>query len=346
VNREIPIAEYRYEEIYPSFKAGTDEKRITSQIFHRFLTRVLPLQARRQGPVKVADIGCGPCDTIVDYLEGVASERGFIIRATDIGGEYASSDGKARMVLAQAQQQRRVPIADFSVQQGDSFAGALVNLLSAPGDDARGSFDLVFGSHMLYHADRESGVETLLDDVTLNLLSGAGLLMLCHGASPAGSFNNLRARFGRRSTSLDQSDTPAVNIGDPTLVVHDHCAARGVPLIELSFIARVHFPGLTDEDWHEFAHPRRYADLTRRSPQAAENLRRLLFVTERAPLEFEGDKSERGLDAYLAAAREVIEGNAGYLPLAERIQITCRLDTERSFIESVRAAAEAAQPAT
>jgi hypothetical protein len=156
----------------------------------------------------------------------------------------------------------------------------------------------------------------------------------------------LRARFGRHSTGLDQSDTPAVNIGDPTLVVHDYCARRGLPSIEVSFITRVHLPGLTDEDWREFAHPRRYADLARRSPQAAENLRRLLFVTERAPVEFEGDKSERGLDAYLAAAREVVERNAGYLPLAERIQITCRPDTKPGFVESVRAAAEAALPAT
>lgn len=346
MNREIPIAEYKYEEIYPSFKAGTDEKRITSQILHRFLTRVLPLQGNGQRPVKVADIGCGPCDTIVDYLEGVGCERGFIIRATDIGGEYASPQGKAQIMLAQAQRERRVPIADFSVRQGDSFAGDLASLLSAPGDDARGSFALVFGSHMLYHADREAGVETLLSDVIVNLLSSAGLLMLCHGASPEGTFNNLRARFGRHSTSLDQSDTPAVNIDDPTVVVHDYCAARNLPLIEISFITKVHFPGLTNEDWQEFARPRHYADLVRRFPQAAENLRRLLFVTERAPLEFEGDKSERGLNAYLAAAREVIERNAGYLHLAERIQITCRPDTETGFAESVRAAAEAAVPTT
>jgi hypothetical protein len=26
MNMEIPIAEYHYEQIYPSFKAGTDEK--------------------------------------------------------------------------------------------------------------------------------------------------------------------------------------------------------------------------------------------------------------------------------------------------------------------------------
>jgi hypothetical protein len=37
ISDEITLADYRYEEIYPSFKAGTDEKEITADLNRRFI---------------------------------------------------------------------------------------------------------------------------------------------------------------------------------------------------------------------------------------------------------------------------------------------------------------------
>jgi len=347
MNREIPIVEYRYEEIYPSFKAGTDEKRITSDILHRFLRRALPADPGRSAPIRVADVGSGPCDTILGYLESVDTPQGFVIRATDIGDDYAAPDGIAMRTLAAAQRAGQIRIVDFAVSEDDSFAGKLASLVSAQGERAgHGRFDLVVASHMFYHADSPAGVETLLGDAADNLLAARGILLMCHAAAPPGTFSYLRARYGRHSTRLDQSDTPAVNVGDPPRVTRDYFARRRLPLCEIAFSARLELPGLSDADWRDFAHPECYAEIVKRSPEAAENLRRLLFVTERAPLEFAADRSERGLVAYLAAACKVIESNHGSLPLAEWIQIGFRPGADPEFVTMVRGAAAAATPAS
>src|ERR1700735_1950870 len=69
----ISIDEYRYEEIYPSFKAATDEKEKTARINAAFLNILAGARIVMTGiePIAIADIGCGPCDTLVKYLTGV-----------------------------------------------------------------------------------------------------------------------------------------------------------------------------------------------------------------------------------------------------------------------------------
>src|SRR5271154_6998864 len=181
----ITIEQYRYEEIYPSFKAGTDEKQITAHLNQRFLRRLLDngvLAADR--PLKIGDIGCGPCDTILMYLDKLNFAPGFRIRATDFNSEYTNpKDGKAAFSLGKAQREGSVPIIDFSVRQGDSFAGGLLQLLSADGENApRNSFDIVFASHMLYHASTETLLHVMLNDVLTNLLNESGIFILYHAA--------------------------------------------------------------------------------------------------------------------------------------------------------------------
>src|SRR6202044_2730917 len=98
----ISIDEYRYEEIYPSFKAATDEKEKTARINAAFLNNLADAQIVMTGnePIAIADIGCGPCDTLVKYLTGVRFEPGFKIRATDYSIAYAderTGEGLARL---------------------------------------------------------------------------------------------------------------------------------------------------------------------------------------------------------------------------------------------------------
>jgi hypothetical protein len=63
----ITIDTYRYEEIYPSFKAATDEKEKTARINAGFLNRLADDGVVLTGndPISIADIGSGPCDTLV-----------------------------------------------------------------------------------------------------------------------------------------------------------------------------------------------------------------------------------------------------------------------------------------
>ncbi len=340
MSQEIAVAEYRYEDIYPSFKAGTDEKEVTGALNGRFLRGLLRRGLIPGRPLKVADIGCGPCDTILKYLAGLDFAPGFRIRATDFSAEYAHPEhGKAVATLAQAQRGSRLKIVDFAVKQGDAFAGGLLDLLSAPGEtDVHQSFDLVFVSHLLYHAGGQRPIEVMLDDVVASLLNDLGILILYHAAPTPGSFSHFRSRFGRHSDTLERSDTPAVNVDDAVAGVSGYCAKRQLPYMELAFSARVALPGLTDYHWQEFRFPQRYAQLQARDPAAAENLRRLLFVTQRAPLEFAGDRSASGLDAYLTEVRAVIEAEGGYLPLAERLQVICRPAAPRRLLSGLREA--------
>ena len=70
---EITLAEYPYEEIYPSFKAGTDEKEITADLNRRFIRGLMQRRPVGNLPLKVGDIGCSPCDTILMYLRDSTS---------------------------------------------------------------------------------------------------------------------------------------------------------------------------------------------------------------------------------------------------------------------------------
>ncbi|HZC44892.1 MAG TPA: hypothetical protein VE243_00365 [Candidatus Acidoferrum sp.] len=58
----ITIDSYRYEEIYPSFKAATDEKEKTARINAAFLNQLADARLVLSGsaPVTIADIGSGP----------------------------------------------------------------------------------------------------------------------------------------------------------------------------------------------------------------------------------------------------------------------------------------------
>ena len=120
-----------YEDIYPAFKAATDEKEITANLSRTFLNYLAErnLVLTNSSPVAVADIGCGPCDTLIKYLKGVAFPPGFGVRATDYLPEYADPDrGEALQLLAAAQAQGTIKLASFSVRAGNAFGGNLLDL--------------------------------------------------------------------------------------------------------------------------------------------------------------------------------------------------------------------------
>src|SRR5260221_7094073 len=130
----ITIDTYRYEEIYPSFKAATDEKEKTARINAAFLNRLVDARIVLTGdePVSIADIGSGPCDTLVKYLTGVKFDSGFKVRATDYSTEYADErNGEALATLAAAKSEGTLNLVEVSAHAGDSFAGHLLELLGS-----------------------------------------------------------------------------------------------------------------------------------------------------------------------------------------------------------------------
>jgi len=343
VTSRITLDRYVYEDIYPAFKAATDEKEITATInctfVNYFAQRKFVLVV--QTPAVVADIGCGPCDTLVKYLTRVTFAPGFIVRATDYIPEYADAErGEALRVLAKAQAGHIIKIVGFAARAGNAFEGNLLELLSSPQDGAtmRNAFRIVFASHMMYHAEDASEVQRFIADVAANLLSRDAISILYHIANTRGTFQEFRARFGSSAGSASDSDTGAVTIDDPPTQIAAACEALQLPLFQTEFTTRLHFGSLSDDEWRAFKDPQTYDALAESNPSAYEDLKRLYFVVQRAPLEFAADASATGLKTFIDEIRAVIEANRGVLPLAERLQMFCRADASAGLREVIPAA--------
>jgi len=191
----IALDHYVYEDVYPAFKATTDEKAITAKINRAFLNHLAQRNQTLAGdaPLAVADIGSGPCDTLVQYLEQVAFAPGFEVRATDFLPAYTDAErGEALRILAAAQAAQSLKLTGFSAKAGDAFGGKLLDLLSGPRDGARmrRAFRLVFASHLMYHAEQPSDVQRLLADVANNLLAPDGICVMYHLVNAPGTFQN------------------------------------------------------------------------------------------------------------------------------------------------------------
>jgi len=345
----ITIDTYRYEEIYPSFKAATDEKEKTARLNAKFLNRLADANLVLSGsdPISVADIGSGPCDTLVKYLTGVKFDPGFKVRATDYSSEYTDQrSGEALTTLAAAKAAGTLKLVDFSAHAGDSFAGHLLELLGSHNAPARPrEFQVVFASHVLYHCERPGSAERLIDDVTKNVLADDGICILYHLAKVPLVFQDFRARYGSNSAAAAHSNTPAVAIDDPPAKVDEVCAAQGVPCMRMDFTADLRFAIPDENIWNYFRAPEKYAELCTNNPAAAEDLKRLMFITQRAPIEFAADRSPTGLNVYLDEIGDVLKRNAGILKLAESMQVIYRPDAPADFGKRIAAALSAVRQA-
>jgi hypothetical protein len=331
---------YVYENVYPAFKAATDEKEITATINRAFLNYLTErgLVFSDNSPAAIADIGCGPCDTLVKYLRGLIAQNDLIIRATDYLPRYADSEhGEALKTLATAKRDGVLKLASFSSRAGDAFAGELSELLAGPqdGDGLRHNFRVVFASHVAYHAKALSELQRMLADVADNLLAREGLCIMYHLGNTPGTFQEFRARFGSKAGARTISNTGAVTIDDPPAQIRAAAAANRLPFYEMEFVTKLRFGSLQDAEWRIFEDPERYDALAVSNPAALEDLQRLYFVVQRAPLEFAADHSATGLHAFLKEIRTVVEANHGVLPLAERMQVLTRADAVPNLSEAI-----------
>jgi hypothetical protein len=337
---KIALDHYVYEDIYPAFKTATDEKEKTAWINQAFLNFLVARNVVLTGcePLMTADIGSGPCDTLIKYLSGVKFPGGFSVRATDFIPDYADpARGTALRNLVAAQISGTLKLAGFSVKVGNAFGGNLLDLLSSPDDrvEPRHAFRLVFVSHLLYHAEAASDVKCLIADIAGNLLASGGIVILYHVANTPQTFQEYRARFGSQSGGRSKSDTGAVTIDDPPAQVAQASRWLGLTLHELRFTTDLRFGPLGNDEWTSFKAPLTYERLAERNPDAYEDLKRLYFVVQRAPLEFASDRSATGLSQFMDEIRPVIEANRGVLPLAERMQVFCRADVPAGLSETI-----------
>jgi hypothetical protein len=347
VSSAIALDRYVYEDVYPAFKAATDEKEITAAINRAFLNFLAQRNQVVAGdaPLAVADIGSGPCDTLVKYLAQVPFAPGFEVRATDFLPAYADAQrGEALKVLAAAQAARTLKLAGFSANAGNAFGGKLLDLLSDPRDGRKlhCAFRLVFASHLMYHAEGTADVQRMLADVADNLLAADGVCVMYHLAAAPGTFQDFRARFGSEAGRARTSNTGAVTIDDPPGQIAAACAALGLPLYQADFTTRLRFGDLSDEKWRSFKDPHSYDLLAGSDTAAYEDLKRLYFVVQRAPLEFAADASASGLSAFMDEIRRVIEANNATLALSERMQVLCGGGAAPILRDTIEAAMAAA----
>jgi hypothetical protein len=149
---------------------------------------------------------------------------------------------------------------------------------------------------------------------------------LYHVANTRGTFQEFRACFGSQASATAGSDTGAVTIDDPPAQIAAACSGMRLPLHQIEFVTKLHFGSLRDDEWRAFKDPLTYDALADSNPGAYEDLKRLYFVVQRAPLEFAEDRSATGLKVFIDEIRQAIEANHGVLPLAERMQVFSRND--------------------
>jgi hypothetical protein len=340
MNSRITLDRYVYEDIYPAFKATTDEKEITADLVRALLNGLASRELVLTGaaPAPVADIGCGPCDTLVKYLTGVSYSPGFIVRATDYLDKYANEErGEALQILGAAQARQIIKLDSFAARAGDAFDGHIVELLSGRQNrlELRHAFRIVFASHVIYHAGSPAEVRRLFADIATDILSRDGICMLFHIANAPGTFQDFRARFGSEAGKQADSNTGAVTIDDPPAQIRAACEENRLPLYEMAFTAGLRFGMLGDEEWRAFKDPRLYDALAGSNPQAYEDLKRLYFIVQRAPIEFAADHSSKGLDSFIDEIRRVIEDHRGTFSWPERMQVFTRSDANPTLAEAI-----------
>jgi hypothetical protein len=191
---------------------------------------------------------------------------------------------------------------------------------------------------MIYHADALSGVRRIIADISNNLLARDGLCIMYHVAKTPGTFQEFRARFGSQASAPSESNTGAVTIDDPPVQIAAACTALRLPLYQMDFRTNLRFGNLGDNEWRAFKDPQAYDTLAASDPAAYEDLKRLYFVVQRAPLEFATDNSATGVTAFIDEIRSVVEANHGVLPLAERMQVFIRTDASPALSEVIPAA--------
>merc|ERR1712151_873695 len=93
---------------------------------------------------------------VIKYLSGLDYNLCFDIRATDLNIEYVGNvkegiEGQAYKNYLEVQLEKRLPIVNIYLKQGDMFNDKLHSLLSLQ-DEELNSFSLVYLSHAIYHA--------------------------------------------------------------------------------------------------------------------------------------------------------------------------------------------------
>jgi ligand-binding SRPBCC domain-containing protein len=106
----------------------------------------------------------------------------------------------------------------------------------------------------------------------------------------------------------------------------------------MDFSADLGFAIPDEKTWDYFRSPDRYQELCASHPAAAEDLKRLLFITQRAPNEFASDRSPTGLTTYLDEIAGVLKRNAGILKLAESMQVIYRPGAPVDFAKRIATA--------
>jgi hypothetical protein len=210
----------------------------------------------------------------------------------------------------------------------------------------RQAMRIVFASHMMYHAESAAAVQRFIADVAATLLAPDGVCIMYHLASTPGTFQDFRARFGSQAGQTHDSDTGAVTVDDPPAQIAAACAALDLPYYQTEFRTNLRFGQLGESEWRAFKDPAAYAALAAANPNANEDLKRLYFVVQRAPLEFAADRSPTGLAAFIDEIRAVIEANHDVLPLAEWIQVFCRADSPPALCTLLPSALSSSVPAT
>ena len=319
-------------DVFPDFQAGLDEIIISRKIFKKLQENLKNAGIIFNGsePLKIADIACGPADSIVKYLEKIDFSPGFNFRAIDYNEEYSGENGIAYRNLLSAKKSGKVPFKDIFVTQGDFNSNLkLNNLLFRNNENVQlNTFNIAFFLHAAYYVKLDetgthmNNLDRILHDLACEVLRVDGVGIMNHTAVADYSTGYFIKKYGVKGASEPESKDYEMNIADPAISIASSCEEQNIPCYTLEYSSKLYFSSKFKEYAEIFKNPSRYNELLE-FPEALKDYNKLSLLASRAPDEMAADKSETGLEAFIdELMNTVIEfDNKWCLPVFGKIQV-------------------------
>lgn len=351
VRQQLPSSfstdKYIYVEHYEYYKRDCNEKICAALVAQNVGEKLRDYGLGYQTPQQVfpvVDIGSGPADSIIMYLDALKHWGRFDLHVIDQNPAYTGPHGAAHQNLSTA---RALLAGEPNVVHANAFDGNLIRHLRTKAN----IFHLAFLSHVLYHTDMEH-LRLLLQDVSKYVLIMEGVGILFHLEAKQDTFQYFRRKYGKQQTvvgSLASGDTPMMDIDNPPEAVERVCHHLNIPCYTSSYTNHYYFAPMEDIYWELFKFPERYSEITDKA--ARDNLHKLYFIVQRAPTEFATDaRDETRLDTFLEEVRNVLtcelekftrEGS--FMELGETVQLIGSMQANEKTRAKLKAASEAIQ---
>lgn len=266
------------------------------------------------GAISVLDIGSDDGTTLRKILSHSHATGPIKVHGVDYKSEAAKKFTRTFLT----EKSRGFSINGVTATCGNAFSGQLANDLQIDPN----SVDIAIASHLMYGVNG-SEVETLVSDMTDNLLSPGGIGILLHIKDGPDTMVSLRNQYGDRA----ERDLTASSrkIRNPPEEITDAMAKKGGHIRELEYKTRLYFSKMTDREWDLIKDPANFGVLVHKQ-EIVDNILRIAFIALRTPQNMATDTTGRNWANLVEEVKKITRGNeqgktSGYIEDTVCVQI-------------------------